>query len=157
MPRTGRPPKPTELRVLEGNPGRRPLNDAEPRFALLQDVEPPPWLDEHARELWAYLVPRLAAQRVLTEIDLPLLAAACERWSVYRRASKRLTRSLTQNTRAVGRTALPEVNISKAALQGAVELLREFAIGPSSRSKVKTGGTGEKPPEEPLEALRRRG
>lgn len=27
----GRPPKPTYLKVLEGNPGRRPINENEPK------------------------------------------------------------------------------------------------------------------------------
>ena len=27
----GRPPKPTYLKVLEGNPGKRPLNENEPK------------------------------------------------------------------------------------------------------------------------------
>ena len=31
MATRGRKPKPTNLKVLEGNPGQRPLNDNEPK------------------------------------------------------------------------------------------------------------------------------
>ena len=50
--RTGRPPKPLELRRLHGNPGRRPLVEAEelkPRGPL---GAPPGFLSPEARAVW---------------------------------------------------------------------------------------------------------
>lgn len=56
-------------------------------IAVIGEFEPPKWLDKIAREHWLYFVPILTQQRVLTSADLSLLAAASERWSVYRRAA----------------------------------------------------------------------
>ncbi len=42
---SGRTPKPTELKVLEGNRGKRGLNRKEPDADFLDDLEPSAWLD----------------------------------------------------------------------------------------------------------------
>ena len=44
-------PKPTKLKILEGNPGRRPLNESEP---LPQSIAPecPDWLLDEAKKEW---------------------------------------------------------------------------------------------------------
>ena len=47
----GRKPKPTVLKVLSGNPGKRPLNDREPK-AQAGIPEPLPWLDAEAQAEW---------------------------------------------------------------------------------------------------------
>lgn len=51
----GRPRKPTALRILQGNPGRRPLPEGEP-------ISPagavcPAWLSPAAKELWREQAP----------------------------------------------------------------------------------------------------
>lgn len=56
--------------------------------------EAPKWLDAIAREHWLYFVPILTDHRLLTSADLSLLAAASERWSVYRRAAVLMKRSV---------------------------------------------------------------
>lgn len=49
----GRKPKPTKLRELNGNAGKRPLNKDEPQFTEIVAVEPPEWLSEMAVQMWA--------------------------------------------------------------------------------------------------------
>lgn len=44
--RAGRPPKPTRLKILAGNPGKRELNPDEPDPVLLEDLTAPEWLDD---------------------------------------------------------------------------------------------------------------
>lgn len=143
----GRPPKPTALKKIEGNPGRRPLNDAEPQFLSLVADEPPGWLDEIGREHWLYHAPLLAKAGVLTEADASLLAAAAEQWSVYRRASAatkgKTNRTLVGFNRFGERVPRIEVGIARNALMAYLALMREFGVGPASRSKVKV----EKPQE----------
>jgi phage terminase small subunit len=75
----GRKPTPTMLKVLSGNPGKRPLNEREP--AAPQGVpEPPEWLDDEAKAEWARVTVDLAAMGLLSQADRPALAAYCTAW-----------------------------------------------------------------------------
>jgi phage terminase small subunit len=74
----GRKPTPTRLKVLTGNPGKRPLNAAEhhPEPAV---PDCPPELGPVARREWDRLVSELAPLRLLTHLDRAALAAYCGR------------------------------------------------------------------------------
>ena len=148
----GRPPKPTALKRLEGNPGRRPLNDAEPSFPTLIALEAPGWLDRLGREHWLYFAPLLAKTKLLTEADVSLLTAASERWSTYRRAAALVKRALRGHNRFGELVVPPQHLIAKGALADYLAIMREFGVGPASRSKVKV----DQPPElDEFEALMR--
>ena len=41
----GRKPKPTKLKELNGNAGKRALNKNEPQFDKIMNIEPPKWLE----------------------------------------------------------------------------------------------------------------
>ena len=71
----GRPRKPTALKLLQGNPGKRklPKGEVQPKVGC----EPPPWLNVKARVQWARLAPRLIELGLLTEIDGDAFAAIC--------------------------------------------------------------------------------
>jgi P27 family predicted phage terminase small subunit len=134
----GRKPTPSYLKLIKGNPGKRPLNRVEPKPILLADLEPPPWLDREGREHWRYYAPRLQRLRILSELDRDLLAAASERWSVYIRSTRALRKSLVQITDSNGRVSRPEVAISKMAFDSWRAAMQEFGIGAASRSRVNT-------------------
>lgn len=140
---------PTRIHILNDNPGHRPLNENEPQFAPAP-AESPTWLDDFGRELWAEIVPPLLQAGVLSVVDVPMIAAACERWSLYRRSVRKLGRAITRKTPSNGDQARAEIAISKAALQDALAILREFGAGATSRSRIKV------PPaagaEDPFEA-----
>lgn len=72
----GRPRTPTNLRILQGNPGKRPLPKDEPKPKLGGD--PPAWLTVAGRKEWDGLAPMLERLRVLTEADVDALAQLCE-------------------------------------------------------------------------------
>jgi phage terminase small subunit len=61
----GRPPKPTVLKLLTGNPGKRPLPKNEPKSPPGKAL-PPDWLDPVARALWDQYAPRYEAMGTLT-------------------------------------------------------------------------------------------
>ena len=70
----GRKPKPTRLKLLEGNPGKRRINGQEPQ---------PPWtlpscpahLSPSAKAEWKRLAKTLNAVGLLTQVDRAALAA----------------------------------------------------------------------------------
>lgn len=84
-----RQPKPTSLRVLEGNRGKRPLRN-EPKPPPLSP-EPPDWLDAEARAEWERVIPLLDEIGVLARLDRSSLAAYCSLWSKYVEAETLVT------------------------------------------------------------------
>ena len=85
VPMAGRKPKPTALKKLEGNPGKRKLNTKEPVPAKgMPDC--PKWLLPEAKEEWKRLCKKLSEMDVLTltEIDMAAFAAYCQSQSYAR-------------------------------------------------------------------------
>src|SRR4030042_1883827 len=85
----GRKPKPTRLRLLEGNPGKRPIRSEEP------DPVPsipscPPHLSEDAKREWERVVPLLEKLGLLSEIDRGALALYCQAWGRWLEAEEAL-------------------------------------------------------------------
>ena len=82
MGRRGPPKKPTAIKRAEGNPGRRPLNDCEPK----PDPSAPKCpqnLSKRARAAWKKVVPQLQAMGVQTRIDGEALARYCTMLARY--------------------------------------------------------------------------
>ena len=81
-----RPPKPTALKLVAGNPGKRALNKQEPDPAYLQDLTPPDWLPQAAQAVWREEAPKLQRAKLLTEVDTVAFAALCVAVADFRRA-----------------------------------------------------------------------
>jgi P27 family predicted phage terminase small subunit len=84
----GRPAKPTELKLLEGNKGKRATNKREPDPDYLDNLDPPEWMPEEAAVVWRELAWRLRKAKVLTVLDVPALEKACVAIATYRRATR---------------------------------------------------------------------
>lgn len=89
MGKRGPSPKPTAIKRLEGNPGKRALNDREPEPEVGVG-EPPDWLPDDGKAHWHELAPKLESLRVLTEVDRPVFAQLCQVWASFIEASRRL-------------------------------------------------------------------
>ncbi|MEU0584574.1 phage terminase small subunit P27 family [Streptomyces sp. NPDC006132] len=76
MARTGRPSKPTNLKVLHGDRKDR-INTDEPQPAAAE-VAPPDWLGDAALEIWDAYADDLEAKRVLTAWDVEAFANWCD-------------------------------------------------------------------------------
>ena len=85
----GRRPTPTRLKLLTGNPGKRPLNEDEPRPESAVP-ECPPELSPTARKEWDRLVGELGALRMLTNLDRAALAAYCGAYALWAEAMEAL-------------------------------------------------------------------
>lgn len=132
----GRKPKPTNLKILEGNPGKRPLPENEPKPApILPD--PPTFLDAEAKKFWNEYGHKLHRLGLMTEIDGPAFAAVCQRYSLWVRCEKRLkSKGLIMKTETGYEQQRPEVSIAKNALADVKAFLTEFGMTPASRSKI---------------------
>lgn len=156
----GRRSKPTVLKVLEGNPGKRQLNKNEPKPAPISP-KIPKWLDADAKKMWRHLAPQLASLGLLTIVDGYSLAAACQSYSTWVRCEEYLQENgMTYTTIADSGCEYvyqrPEVAISNKALQAFKSFCTEFGLTPASRCRIDTKPPGvEKDPMEAL--LRKRG
>ena len=138
----GTRPTPTALKVLHGNPGRRPLNGDEPQFkAGLPDK--PAWFDTYASEEWDRIVSNVNGQRILTKADLGILVATCLCYEQMRETLaiiKTLGRSYVVEDMGGNKhyKARPECVRFETAQREYRALLIELGLTPASRSKVKT-------------------
>jgi len=85
----GRKPKPTAVKKLEGNPGKRKLNTKEPNPGKgMPDC--PAWLLPEAKTEWIRLSDKLNQMRVLTEIDRSAFAAYCQSYARWKEAQEHI-------------------------------------------------------------------
>ena len=73
--------KPTKLKILEGNLGKRPLPENEPEPKEIDPKEipkPPADLDAEAKKVWNRLAPIVAKNKLLTEADIDSFALLCQ-------------------------------------------------------------------------------
>ena len=138
MGKRGPAPKPTNLKVLQGNPGKRKLNEDEPSFTSSEEIlTPPPFLSRYAKKEWKRIVPLLKANGLLTDVDVNTLAAYCQsyhRWIEAERAIR--TYGLTTETDKGNIIQRPEVGIANKAMEAMVRYAKEFGLTPSSRTSL---------------------
>lgn len=142
----GRKPKPTALKALAGNPGKRKLNPAEPELPV-SEVDAPVWLGPVAREEWIRLASTLLAAKILTVGDRNSLAAYCENFAAWRRAQAVIARrGLTFKTRSGYEQQRPEVSIAQKSMALMLKFAVEFGLTPASRTRL-DGGSAPKDPK----------
>lgn len=129
-------PKPTALKIVEGNPGKRPLNKREPKPRA---VAPrcPAHLDDVAQKEWKRLVPVLLRMGVLTEADQIALANLCQTYSTLINAQTQLAKSgILYKTQSGYIQQSPLLSIVNTCVETINKLSREFGLTPSSRSRL---------------------
>lgn len=170
MSKTGRPRKPTALKVLEGNPGKRPLPQNEPKPAPVVNIpKPPPWLNSDGKKAWKRLAPELQRLGLLTVVDMEAFAAACQSYGIWVECERFFKKKNPETGEPYGRTyeytnkagavnivPRPEVRIGQQAIKNFIALMTEFGLSPSSRAglDIKTGGQEEDPLENILSGVK---
>ena len=135
--------KPTRLKILEGNPGKRKLKvEPNPAPAL---PDPPPHLDTYALEEWKVISKSLYALGLLTEIDKNTLAAYCGAYSRWRHAEEELNvlrdrggalNALVQKTVSGNWIQQPLIGIANKAAADMMRYASEFGMTPVARAKL---------------------
>jgi phage terminase small subunit len=78
-----RRPKPTRLKLLTGNPGKRPLNNNEPHPEVaIPDC--PLELGPVAKQEWDRMAAQLGPLRMITQLDRAALASYCAAYALGR-------------------------------------------------------------------------
>jgi P27 family predicted phage terminase small subunit len=139
----GPPPKPTALKILEGNPGRRPLNMREPKPA--RKAPPmPPWLNDVAKKQWRKMVPILLRMGVLTEADGASLACWCSAYSILMDAHEKLRTAGILYVHNGYIQASPLLQIIKTQTDVMNRIGAEFGLSPASRVRIEVDGPAPK-------------
>lgn len=83
----GRPRKPTNLKILEGNAGKRKLDpNVEPQPDDMTDLTPPAFLLPEAKKVWADLAPKLTKLGLLRDTDWLEFGMLCQSWALLLKA-----------------------------------------------------------------------
>jgi P27 family predicted phage terminase small subunit len=132
----GRRPTPTHLKVLRGNPGKRRLNQNEPR-PNVERPSCPPDLSKVARKEWRRIVPILEELQIVARLDRAALSAYCESWARWREAERKIAEtSLVIKTKNGNVIENPYYSIAKRERELMHKFLIEFGMTPSSRAKL---------------------
>ena len=133
---TGRKPKPTALKLVHGNPGKRPLNEHEPQ-PMIEIPKMPDHLSAEAAAEWNRVTGELATLGLLANIDRAALAAYCQaygRWVEAEAAIRRI--GLLAKTTSGNVIQNPLVGIANRAMELMYRFMTEFGMTPSSRSRL---------------------
>ena len=128
-------PKPTALKIIEGNKGKRALNKNEPAPELIDDIAAPDWLPDGAKQVWTEVVPFLTGARMVTKIDIPALCHGCIAFAQYRRATLMLgDEYVKQGEKA---EYINQWMIAQSmSFKQAMAVFIQFGMTPSARSRV---------------------
>ncbi len=145
----GRKPKPTAIKRLEGNPGKRPLNKNEPQPPVPESVpRAPRHLNHEAKREWRRMIKVLMGLGLYTDVDRAALAMYCQAWGRWVVAERRLAE---EGEVLLTATGYHYQNPWRSEANKAQELMRklisEFGLSPSARSRL---SVPEKPDEPSL-------
>lgn len=137
MARTGRPAKPTVLKVLEGT--ARPNAKAKEPQPLPITPSRPSFLSDEAVAEWDRVVPALERLGLLTEVDGANLAAYCESWAVFVAAAIDIRERGVLIPGQRGRGELvrnPSVQTMRDAASSMRAFATEFGLTPQARARM---------------------
>ena len=152
MATPGRKPKPTALKVLEGNPGKKPLNTKEPKPKATR-IKCPSWLEEEAKKEWRRLVKPLQQMGLLTEVDQMTFAGYCQAYARWKEAEEFITKhGSIVKTPSGYIQQVPQVSIAQTNMKLMLKMGEQFGLTPSSRSRLiaETSGTETNDPMESI-------
>jgi P27 family predicted phage terminase small subunit len=135
------------LKLVNGNPGKRPLNANEPKPELARPM-PPSHLSDEAKVEWGRVVDRLFELGLMTDLDRAALAAYCQaygRWVQAERALAKmaeedvLTSALMIKTKNGNAIQNPIVGTANHAMSEMMRYATEFGMTPSARTRIDVG------------------
>jgi P27 family predicted phage terminase small subunit len=146
---------PTHLRLLRGNPGKRPIRPEPEPQRESECPDPPPFVRGYAADEYWRVAPELHRLGLLTVVDLMPLAAYCMAYTRWRTAEEALARMAEADP--VAHALLiksadgnprrnPLVKIADDAADAMVRYAGEFGMTPVARSRLAAGVDGQPPP-----------
>ena len=152
MATRGRKPTPTAIKELEGNPGKRPLNEREPKPAKKAPACPK-WLEYEAKKEWRRLAKKMEMMGVLTEVDMAAFAGYCQAYARWKEAEEFISLHGTIVKTPSGYwQQVPQVSIAQTYLKVMNRFAEQFGLTPASRSRI-IADAGSKDSSDEMERL----
>jgi P27 family predicted phage terminase small subunit len=150
----GPPPTPTNLRILRGNPSKRPLPKNEPKPTRPEQCpEPPDALEAYAADEWRLVAGELWRLGLYTVCDKGALCAYCYSYGQWRTAAE-IIKGLAANDSAMHGLLVkregaavqnPLVGIARRAAADMVRYASEFGFTPAARARIAAGVDNQEP------------
>lgn len=129
----GRPPKPTHLKLISGNPGKRPLPMTEPGkpkdVAPSHDATPPSFVTGYGREEWQRVLPILVKLGRYDDRFRIGVAMYCQAFDEWRRALNlvRKHKSIAQTPNGYAQLSAYQVLVDRAHKK-LLGMMNEFGL-----------------------------
>jgi len=144
----GRKPKPSHLKAVAGNPGKRPLNKNEPQ--VVQELsDPPDWFDELQMQYWRNAI-NTAPKGLLGTMDREILtvwicAAVMHRKAVVAQTMVDQGKAAPMLTKTPNGMPVqsPYIGIINKQAQIMIKAAAEMGFTPSSRSRISVKEPGQ--------------
>lgn len=145
----GRAPKPSSLKLVQGNPGRRPIGNDEP---LPEIVAPdcPAHLTPDARAEWDRIMPLLIRLKIVSEIDTAALALYCQSYGRWQEAERKIAEMKEKGgdgllVKAPSGYPIqnPYLAIANRAMEDCNKYLQQFGLSPAARTRVTVSLQGD--------------
>lgn len=140
----GRPTKPTALKLVTGNPGKRALNKKEPKPEDA-NLAAPRWLIPEAAAVWNEIAPTLGSTGLLTKVDVQMLAMGCVAIAQFRIAAKETASELVASKIVenkdgdpieIGLHVNPWLVAQSMSFKQAMAVFTQFGMSPAARSRL---------------------
>lgn len=131
------------MKKLEGNPGKRALNNKEPKPETAIPACPA-HLKGAAKTEWNRITKELFVLGIVSKIDRAALAVCCTAWADYVKACNKLEKQgEVIISEKGGMYQNPWVAIKKRSMDQVQKFYAEFGMTPSGRSRIKVDAPSE--------------
>lgn len=145
----GRKPKPNELKIFDGNPGKRPLKDVPKPDKCATCPEPPEWLGEYGQSYWKENAPHLFKLGILRVLDVPAFEQLCIAWNDFQVASRAIAKEGQVLEDERGKTYKnPRVTVRTEAFNMLRTLQAGFGMIPTERMRIEAPEKKHDPAQE---------
>jgi len=137
MGKRGPKAKPTHLRAIEGNPGRLPMNPAEPTPSGAAAC--PDFLSDDAKAKWREVMESVPPG-MITAADGAILVVYCDAWSDFKAATEAMQRGDLLGDRLIRNDRPnPYFRIKSDAAKRMAAAATRLGLSPADRSGLKLG------------------
>ena len=143
----GRKPTPAALKVLAGNPGRRPIPNEPESAPLPSDDQPPEWLHDYAKDFYRDILDVVTGMGVATEADRLGIITLAQSLAEVKIANENMNKfgRVIKNSKG-GAERNPYAVHAVQFIAFVRQFITEYGMTPCSRAKLTAKATDESNP-----------